>query len=92
MGFAAEELEAGAVSICKALDGECKDLDGSKKKVRGDLAKVKYSTALSDLGRRLLRNLEHSSRQLKGAMEVRKMMRFDTHAGCIRRDVPIFVT
>jgi hypothetical protein len=41
MGFAAEELEAGAVSICKALGGECKDLDGSKKKVHGDLAEVK---------------------------------------------------
>ena len=54
MGFTAEELEAGAVSICKALDGEYKDLDGSKKKVHGDLTKVKYSTALTDAGRRLL--------------------------------------
>jgi hypothetical protein len=58
IGFAAEELEAGAVSICKALDGEYKDLDGSKKKVHGDLTKVKFSTALTDAGRRLLQNLE----------------------------------
>jgi hypothetical protein len=53
---------------------------------------VKYSTALTDAGRRLLRNLEHSSRQLKGTMEVRKITRFKTHAGRIRRGVPIFVT
>jgi hypothetical protein len=92
MGFAAEELEAGAVSICKALGGEYKDLDGSKKKVHGDLAKLKNSTALTDAGRRLLQNLEHSSRQLRGAMEVREIMRFETHAGRIRRGVPIFVT
>jgi hypothetical protein len=53
MEFAAEELEAGAISICKASDGEYKDLDGSKRKVHGDLAKVKYSTALADADRRL---------------------------------------
>jgi hypothetical protein len=92
MGFTAQESEAGAVSICKALDGECKDLDSSKKKVHEDLTMVKYSTALADAGRRLLQNLEHSSRQLKGTMEVRKMTRFETHAGRIRRGVPIFVT
>jgi hypothetical protein len=92
VGFAAEELEAEAVSICKARGGERKDLDGSKKKVNGDLPKVKYASALTEAGRRLLQNLEHSSRQLKGTMEVRKMMRFDTRAGRIRRGVPIFAT
>jgi hypothetical protein len=92
LGFAAEELEAGAFSFCKALGGEYKDLDDSKKKVNGDLARVKYSTAFIDAGRRLLRNLEHSSRQLQGAMEVRKMMRLDTRARRIRRGVPILVT
>jgi hypothetical protein len=39
-----------------------------------------------------VKTLEHSSRQLKGTVEVRKMMRFDTRAGRIRRGVPIFVT
>jgi hypothetical protein len=54
MGSAAEELEAGAVSICKALDGAHKDLDGNKKKVHGDLTKAKYTAAFTDAGRRLL--------------------------------------
>ena len=43
MGFTAEELEAGAISICLALDGHYKDLDGKLKKVNGDFTKVKYA-------------------------------------------------
>ena len=40
----------------------------------------------------MLQNLEYTSRQIKGTMEVRKLMRFDTNAARIRRGVSIFVT
>ena len=92
MGFTAAELEAGAISICLALDGHYKDLDGKLKKVNGDFTKVKYAINLKEAGKRLLQNLEHTSRQLKGTMEVRKIMRYETNAGRVRRGVPIFVT
>jgi len=92
MGFTAQELEEGAISICQALDGKYKDLDGKVKKVNGDFTKVRYAVHLNEAGKRLLQNLEHTSRQLKGTMEVRKLMRYETNAGRIRRGVPIFVT
>ena len=91
-GFTADELETGAISICQALDGKYKDLDGRLKKVNGDFTKVRYAANLNEAGKRLLLNLEHTSRQLKGTMEVRKLMRYETNAGRIRRGVPIFVT
>ena len=91
-GFTPAELEEGAVSICKALDGSYKDLDGRMKKVKGDLTKVKYAVELTEAARRILQNLEHTSRTIPGTMEVRKVMRYDTHAGRIRRGVPIFIT
>ena len=91
-GFTAAELEAGAISICQALDGKYKDLDGRMKSVNGDFTKVRYAPKLNEAGKRLLQNLEHTSRQLKGTMEVRKLMRYETNAGRIRRGAPIFVT
>ena len=48
--------------------------------------------SLSEAARRLVQNLEHSGRQLRGTMEIRKLMRYQTHAGRIRRGVPIFLT
>ena len=94
LGFTPEELEDGAISICRALDGEYKDMANPKKrhKVNGDLTKVRWATCLTDAGRKLLQNLEYVSSQIPGTMEIRKMMRFATHAGRIRRGVPIFVT
>ena len=91
-GFSAAELEEGAVSICKALAGNYKDLNGKVQKVNGDMTKVKWATNLNDAGKRILQNLEHTSRQIPGTMEVRKIMRFDTHAGRVRRGGPIFIT
>ena len=91
-GFTGAELESGAISICQALDGKYKDLAGKIKKVNGDFTKVRYAINLNEAGKRLLQNLEHTSRQLKGTMEVRKLMRYDTNASRIRRGVPIFVT
>ncbi len=54
MGFTAAELEAGAISICRALTGKVQ-------KVNGDFTNAKYSTNLNEAGRRLLQNLEHTS-------------------------------
>ena len=85
LGFSATELEAGAISIFQALDGKYKDLDGKIKKVQGDFTKVKYAVNLNEAGKRLLQNLEHTSRKIKGTMEIRKMMRYETNAGRIRR-------
>ena len=49
-GFSAAELEAGAISICSALDGKYKDLNGTWKKVNGDFTKVKYASNLNEAG------------------------------------------
>jgi len=73
------------------LDGKYKDLDGKVKKVNGDFTKVRFAVNLNEAGKRLLQNLEHTSRQLKGTMEVRKLMRYGTNAGRIRRGVPQLV-
>ena len=51
-----------------------------------------YATNLLEARRKLLENLEHTTRQIEGTMEVRKTMRFATHAGCISKVVPISVT
>ena len=91
-GFTAAELESGAISICRALDGKYKDLTGKLKKVNGDFTKVRYAVNLNEAGKRLLQNLEHTSRQIKGTNEVRKLMRYETNAGRIRRGIPIFIT
>ena len=89
-GFTAAELEKGAIDICQALNGTYKDLDDKFKKVNGDFTKVKWVKGLSQAAIRLLQNIEHTSRQIPGTQEVRKLMRYDTHAGRIRRGVPIF--
>ena len=62
------------------------------KKVNGDLTKLRYAMGLTAAAQQLLKNLEHVSRTIPGTMEVRKIMRFETHAGRIRRGVPLFVT
>ena len=90
MGFTAAELEEGAISICKALGGKYKDLDGKIKNVNCDMTKVKYALKMSEAGKRLLQNLEHSSRQIKGTNETRKRMRFETNAMRIRKGVSLF--
>ena len=91
-GFTSDELEAGAISICQALDGKYKDLSGRMRKVNGDFTKVKYATTLNEAGSRLLQNLEHTGRQLKGTMEVRKKMRFETNGGRIQMGTSLFIT
>ena len=85
-------LQEGAVEICKGLRGKYIDVDGKKKNVAGDMTKIRYIAGLSPAARRLLVNLEHTSRKLPGTQETRRQMRFDTNALRVRYGVPIFVT
>ena len=91
-GFSATELEEGAISICRALYGKYQDVNGKTLEVRGDMTKIRFVPGLSAAAKRLLQNLEHTSRRLPGTQETRRLMRFDTHAYRVRYGVPIFVT
>ena len=78
--------------MCKALHGKYFDLDGKEKSVGGDMTKVKHVPGLSEAAKRMLRNIEHTSRKRPGTQETRRTMRFDTYAYRVRYGVPIFVT
>ena len=56
------------------------------------MTKVRYTPGLSAAAKRLLQNVEHTSRKIAGTQETRRQMRFDTNANRIRYGVPIFVT
>ena len=87
-----EELQHAATELVRKLNGNYIDSQGRHQKVRGDLTKLRYMRDLSEGAKRMIQNLEHSGRQLKGTMEVRRMMRFQTHGVRIRHGVPIFIT
>ena len=88
-----KDIEVGAVEVCKALwGGKYTDLGGRTQKVNGDMTKVQNVPGLSVSARKLLKNIEHTSRRLAGTQETRRLMRFDTHANRICYGVPIFVT
>jgi len=93
-GFSAAELESGAISLCQAFDGKYVDLKGKGKrpKVNGDFAKVKYVKGLNEAGRRLLQNLGHASRQLKGTVGIRKLIGYHANAGRVVRGTSLFIT
>ena len=91
-GFSGKELEEGAISICNALAGKYRDLDGKIKKVNGDMTKIRYAVNLTPAAKRLLQNIEHSTRKIPGTQEVRKLMRYETHAARVRRGVSIWFT
>jgi len=88
----AKDLQDGAIELCKGLRAKYIDVDGKKKAVAGDMTKLRYIPGLSAAARRLLINLEHTSRKLPGTQETRRQMRFDTNAYRVRYGVPIFVT
>ena len=90
----AQELEEGAIIICTAFDGDYTNpsLSNRRQKINGDLTKVRWATSLTGAGRKLLDNLEYVCSQIPGTMEIRKMMRFATHAGRLPKGVLIFVT
>ena len=90
--FTPDMFKEGAKQLCKALWGKYRDLDGKMQSVKGDMTKLRYVASLSGAARRLLANIEHTSRRLPGTQEVRRLMRFDTNAMRVRYGVPIFVT
>ena len=90
--LSAKELEEGAISICKALRGNFKDQDGKMRGVNGDMTKIRYVPGLSIAAKRLLQNLEHTSRKIPGTQEVRRVMRFAIHGYRVKYGVPLFVT
>ena len=90
--FTPDMFKEGAKQLCKALWGKYRDLDGKMQSVKGDMTKLRYVAALSGAARRLLANIEHTSRRLPGTQEVRRLMRFDANAMRIRYGGPIFVT
>ena len=92
MGFTPQDFLEGAKQLCKALGGKYRDLHGKLQLVRGDMTKLRYVSKLSGAARKLLQNIEHTSRRLPGTQEVRRLMRFDTNSMRIRYGVPIFVT
>ena len=88
---AAQELEDGAVRLCKALLRHYVGTGGHEKKARDDMTKLRYAPGLTRAAKRLLLNIEHTSRHIPGTHATRRQMWFDTHANRVRYGVPIFV-
>ena len=88
----AKDLQDGAICIFKALQGSYVDMNGRRMPVNGDMTKVRYVSDLSVAAKRLLQNLEHTSRKMAGTQETRRIMRFDTHGNRVKYGVPIFIT
>ena len=88
-----EELTEGAVALCAALKGKYRPFPGGPlQPVNGDLAKVGLVETLSRVARRMLENVRHTSQQIPGTVETRRLMRHETHAYRIVFGEPIFVT
>ena len=88
----AREIEAGAVQLVRALNAQYIDATGKPRPVNGDVSKLPYVTNLSAGARKLLKNMQHTARQLPGTQEARRQMRFEIEAMRIRYGVPLFVT
>ena len=90
--ISAHELEVGATALCKALHGKYRDTTGKLQNVNGDITKLRYVPGLTAPAKRLLQNIEHTSRSIPGTQEVRRLMRFEIQGYRIKYGVPIFVT
>ena len=86
------DIEAGAVQLVRALNAQYIDATGKPRPVNGDISKLPYVTNLSPAARKLLKNMQHTARQLPGTQEARRQMRFEIEAMRIRYGVPLFVT
>ena len=87
-----QDIERGAIAICKALHGKYETPSGQMKNVGGDLSKVRYVPDLPPAAHRLLTHISHVSRSIPGTQEVRRTMRHETHAYRCVYGEPIFVT
>ena len=90
--FSPEELEQGALDICKALQGMYTTPTGRRMPVAGDLSKILHIKTLSAAGRALLTGARALSAKIPGTDEVRVQMRYETNAMRVRYGLPIFVT
>ncbi len=88
----ARDIEAGAVQLVRALNSQYIDSTGKPRPVNGDMSKLPYVQNLSPAARKLLKNMQHTARQLPGTQEARRQMRFEIEAMRIRYGVPLFVT
>ena len=89
----AQQLEAAAIAIVKALKGTyVNPSTGKPMPVNGDLTKLKYVPSMTPVAKRILNNAEATTRKMSGTQETRRQMRFDTNALRVRYGVPIFVT
>ena len=88
----AKEMEEGIVQLCRALFAHYTDTSGKSKPVNGDMTKLRYVLGLSRAAKRMLLNIEHTSRKVVGCQETRRQMRFDTHALRVKYGVSMFVT
>ena len=62
----AEELQLGAVALYKALHGKYRDAKGKLQSVKGDITKIRFVPGLGPAAKRLLQNVEHTSRKIAG--------------------------
>ena len=88
----AKEMEEGAVQLCSALAGNYMDTTGKSKPVKGDMTKLRYVPGLSRAAKRMLQNIEHTSRKVAGCQETRRQLRVDAHALRVKYGVSIFIT
>ncbi|CAJ1408108.1 unnamed protein product, partial [Effrenium voratum] len=91
--LSSEELTEGAVALCKALHGQFRaGPDAPLQPVAGDVAKLHMVPELPRAARVLLQNVQHVSAKMPGTVEVRKLMRHETHAYRVIYGEPVFVT
>ena len=87
-----KDIEAGAIQLLKALQGNYISQGGKPKPVKGDVSKLPYVRGLTPAARKLVQNMQHTAQSMPGTQEARKRMRFEIEALRIKFGTPIFVT
>eukprot|EP00438_Fugacium_kawagutii_P014564 Skav232307 [mRNA] locus=scaffold882:595493:597445:- [translate_table: standard] len=90
--LAPKDIEAGAIQLLRALQGNYVSQGGKPKPVKGDVSKLPYVRGLTPAARKLAQNMRHTAQSMPGAQEARKRMRFEIEALRIKFGAPIFVT
>ena len=87
-----KDIEAGALQLLKALQGNYITQGGKPKAVNGDISKLPYVRGLTPAARKLVQNMRHTAQSMPGTQEARKQMRFEIEALRVKFGTPIFVT
>eukprot|EP00438_Fugacium_kawagutii_P017484 Skav217980 [mRNA] locus=scaffold496:402099:408191:- [translate_table: standard] len=90
--LAPKDIEAGAIQLLRALQGNYISQGGKPKPVKGDVSKLPYVRGLTPAARKLVQNMRHTAQSMPGTQEARKRMRFEIEALRIKFGTPIFVT